>query len=256
MITISHPQGLLVVTHASQALLNFQLVSHWGNRITPHPSPETDVGASALFARSGFDDSGRPIEFDKQGRPVAFEALITEQREMFWRSSIHHAEFVGRYIQCLVSRLFSDQATYLSSDGHARFIVEEHDRQEGIRRTFAGEPRYRNVFSTPAHEANCAILGICDGISDHLIHGGKEVLRLPQRVFKEEHRQLELSPAGSGIWRLSPWPLIGRRLRVGCEGTLLGDSSFADGDAFRRGWLSGRKVWLSWTLLPTSGVTD
>ena len=250
MILYPVPNGWVAVRQSAHALLSFQLADHWGNRTTPRPAPRADVLAAVLLHDVGWDDREEPPRLASDGSPLAFDTLPEDEREALWSAAVERAAIRGRYVAYLVSHHVSQLAARYSTTPHPAFLATEAERCAALVGDLAADPRYRAALAPAADAANRAVVHLTDAIAVHLLRGETAPCDLGALPWREDGAVLTLEPAGMNAYRLSPWPLAGRRLTVHTEGRRLPTRTFADEGALSRAWTAAMTVRLSWTLLP------
>jgi hypothetical protein len=184
----------------TRAFLVFQIADHWGNRLTPRPSPRADVLAAALWIP--------------------------------WLSSAHSRGGVAAGMSCRYADLLATELA-LALVGQPRDADEIsllQQRGGALRAELLDEPAYRQVLLTPAHDANLAALTLSHRLVEIVLLGGSRSVSLPGLVRHDAATALEVRPAGPRAYRLRPWPLVGRRLDVHA------DLPGAEAGAARRVW--------------------
>lgn len=181
------------------ALAAFQLIDHWGNRHTPRPTPRADVLAAALL--SGF---GRLAS--QTATAEVLDALAARVRQ---------ATAAGRYVGVLVSELAGQFARGIES-----LDTWCHGQRQWRTQLLAElyrETRFRHIVDR-GHEINLAVLGLAHTIAARLAAGDPDAIELPGLPQRDGLVDLLVMPVAPGIWRMSPWPLAGRRLTIVTEG--------------------------------------
>jgi hypothetical protein len=255
---ILHPygNGLVAFSQSAHAFLAFQLAEHWGNRLTPRPSPRAEVLAAVLLHDAGWDGCEEPPRLAADGRPLAFDTLPSEERETVWESGVERAGLRGRYVAYLVSHHVSALATLNPENVHADFLARQDALRTHLRDDLALDPRYAAALAAGHDEVNRAVVRLADAIAVYLASGGEGTARLPGLPRRGGSSPLVLSEVSERTYRLRPWPLVGNRLAVSAEGRMLPARSFPDAASLATAWQEATTVRLTWTLLSTGVRSD
>ncbi|MFH1176905.1 MAG: DUF3891 family protein [Acidobacteriota bacterium] len=256
MILHPRPPGLAAISQSAHALLAFQLADHWGNRETPRPAPRAEVLAAVLLHDAGWDDAEDPPRLAPDGRPLAFDTFPGEEREALWTASIRTARARSRYAAYLVSHHVSLLASDYARQPHPGVLAREQARRERLRAELEREPAYSQLLETGADAVNRAVLRLCDGLAVHLARGADGRSELPGLHRRDGEVPIELRAVGERVYRLDPWPLIGRRLTVSAEARLLPSDRFPDETTLRAAWNAAPTVRLAWRLLAPGTRAD
>lgn len=249
MILHATSDGLVAIPQSAHAFLAFQLADHWGNRLTRRPSPRAEVLVAVLLHDLGWDGREDSPRLGRDGLPIAFDTLPDEEREPLWMASVERAALRGRYVAYLVSHHVTTLAKRSSQRPHRRFLASEEARRARLCAEMASDARYAAALSGRTDEINRAVVRLVDEIAVHLsqgTHGAVEMSDLPQRGGSAT---LTLEEIDTRVYRLHPWPLLGRRLDLHAEGLLLPGARFADEAALREAWSRASSVRLCWSLL-------
>jgi len=255
---ILHPygNGLVALAQSAHAFLAFQVAEHWGNRLTPRPSPRAEVLAAALLHDAGWDGREEPLRLAADGRPLAFDTLPSEEREVVWTSGVERAGLRGRYVAYLVSHHVSALATFNPDHVHRDFLARQDALRTRLRGELALDPRYAAALATGPDEVNRAVVRLADAIAVYLASGREGTERFPGLPRRGGSAPLVLSEVSERTYRLRPWPLVGNRLAVSAEGRLLPARSFPDEASLAAAWQEATTVRLTWTLLATGARSD
>lgn len=256
MILQAHAGGISAIAQSAHALVAFELASHWGNRITPRPSPRSEVLAAALLHDGGWDGREEPPRLAADGRPIAFDTAPTEEREELWTSAVERAAPRGRYVEYLVSQHVTHLARCHSREPHSTFLAREEERQRKLRDELERDARFRQCFSTGADELNRAVVRISDALAVHLCRGSSGTVEIPGWPGQHGEVPLRLSQDIARTYRLHPWPLVGRRLELHTEGRFLAGSRFKDEEELRQAWSAGKTHSLRWIVLAQGAPRD
>lgn len=245
MIVRSTADGLVLVTQSAHALLAFQLAEHWGNRITPRPSPRAEVLAAVLLHDAGWDHWDQYPQWDEAEGPLGFETWPSgEEREKLWRESLAHATQRGRYVEYLVGYHVLHLAETYSPNQHQEFVRELRQHLQRLREQLVQEPRFRQIQATGQDEVNRHIMRVVDALAIYLLRPPAR-WEIPEVPLKEGPASLQLIPAGPNLFRLHPWPFVGSRLTVRVEGYRLPTQAPVPKDT----WSQLPRVTLAFTLL-------
>ena len=256
MILHPYADGLVAMAQSVHAFLAFQVADHWGNRLTPRPSPRAEVLAAVLLHDAGWDGREEPLRLDADGRPLAFDTFPGAERAAIWNSAVERAGLRGRYVAYLVSHHVSTLAA-LSSEGiHREFLAQQERLRARLRDELVTDARYAGALATGPDEVNRAIVRLADAIAVHLACGREGAVRFPGLPRRGGSAHLALTQVAERSYRLRPWPLVGRRLVVTSEGRLLPARRFPDEASLGRAWQEAATVRLSWTLLATGAPSD
>lgn len=253
---ILHPtaDGCVAIAQSAHAFLAFQIAEHWGNRLTPRPSPRAETLAAVLLHDAGWDGREEP-RLDPDGRPVAFDTLPEGEHEAVWASAVERAGVRGRYVAYLVSHHVANLAESGSHHRHPEFVAAQQALRARLRDELASDRRYQTAFGSDADAVNRAVVRLADALAVHLARGAQGTTVLADLPRRDGVASLTLTQVAERTYRLRPWPLVGRRLDVTAEGRLLPASRFADAEALRAAWVAAPTVRLSWALLAT-GAAD
>jgi len=252
---ILHPfaDGFVAVLQSAHAFAAFQIAEHWGNRLTPRPSPRAEVLAAILLHDAGWDGRELP-RLDAQGRPVTFDTLGEDEHEGVWAASVERAAVFGRYAEYLVSHHVSSLAAMAGDERHRAFLADQEIRRERLRSELGDDPRYRATFDTGRDLVNRAVVRLADALAVHLIRGAAEKALLPGVPRRGGTAPLSVGRVAERTYRLHPWPLVGRRLDITTEGRLLVAPQFPDIPALHSAWAEAPTVRLTWTLCAPAEV--
>ena len=253
---ILHPlaDGFVGILQSAHAFAAFQIAEHWGNRLTPRPSPRPEVLAAVLLHEAGWD--GREVQrLDVQGRPLAFDTLPEDEHEKIWASSVERAAVLGRYPAYLVSHHVSNLAEMGGTERHRAFLVGQEELRERLRSELADDPRYRAALLTETDLVNRAVMRLADALAVHLTRGGENAL-FPSLPRRGGSVPLSVKPMAERAFRLRPWPLVGQRLDLTTEGRRLPAQRFPNEASLREAWERAPTVRLTWTLLATGTPVD
>ena len=220
------------------------------------PSPRPDVLAAVLLHDTGWDGTEDPPRLATDRRPVAFDTLPGPERETVWAATVERAAVRGRYVAYLVSHHVSTLAEMSREGAHRDFLAQQERFRARLRAELARDPRYAGVLSTPADEANRAIVRLTDAVAVHLASGRGETAHLPGVPRRGGSAPMAVQRIAEATYRLRPWPLLGQRLAVTAEGRRLSAGEFADQESLMRAWREAATVRLTWTLLAPGAASD
>jgi hypothetical protein len=252
---ILHPTagGCVAIAQSAHAFLAFQIAEHWGNRLTPRPSPRAETLAAVLFHDAGWDGREQP-RLDPDGRPVAFDTLPEEEHETVWAAAVECAGVRGRYVAYLVSHHVASLAESGPHHRHPEFVAAQQALRGRLREELAGDPRYRAALGSETDHVNRAVVRLSDALAVHLARGTPGTTVLADLPRRDGVAPLNLAQVAERTYRLRPWPLLGRRLDVTAEGRLLPAVHFPDEATLRAAWAAAPTVRLAWTLLSPAEV--
>jgi Protein of unknown function (DUF3891) len=255
---ILHPygDGLVAIAQSAHAFLAFQIAEHWGNRLTPRPSPRPEVLAAILLHDAGWDGREEPLRLADDGRPLAFDTVPGGEREALWASAVERAALRGRYVAYLVSHHVSMLAGFGVEGVHREFLARQEALRARLREELAADARYAAALGSGPDRINRSVVRLADAIAVHLATGQEGTARFPDLPRRGGTAPLALSKVAERTYRLRPWPLLGRRLAVATEGRLLTIGRFSDEPSLTAAWREAPIVRLSWTLLPTGAPLD
>ncbi|TAM46674.1 MAG: DUF3891 family protein [Acidobacteria bacterium] len=253
---IPHPTtgGVVAIAQSAHAFLAFQIAEHWGNRLTPRPSPRAETLAAVLLHDAGWDGREEP-RLGGDGRPLAFDTLPEDEREAVWAAAVERAGVRGRYVAYLVSHHVSSLAAFSPHHPHPEFLAAQEALRSRLRDDLAADPRYRAALAPEADQTNRAVVRLADALAVHLALGMQGTTVLADLPRRGGLAPLSLKSVADRTYRVRPWPLVGRRLDLSAEGRLLPAGRFADEAALRAAWAAAPTVRLAWTLLAT-GAAD
>lgn len=228
----------IAIPQASHAWLAWQVASHWGNRRFARPAPAADVLAAILLHDAGWDAYDAAPAVDRDGRPVTFDRMPVADHIPIWKRSLAAVEAYTPYAALIVAAHIVRLAEHKErdcaergDDGGAaairRFVEATAVRVAHIRARLAGDPRYAPFLDGPGWERNVALLAVCDRIAVHLCTGS-EAPFASELMICADGAPLRFEPVDGGVWRVSPWPLVGARLDLDAVGVELPASGCAD----------------------------
>jgi hypothetical protein len=256
MILHPYPPGAIAIPQSAHALLAFQVADHWGNRTTPRPAPRAEVLAAVLLHDAGWDGREEPARLAANGTPLAFDTLADDERESLWAAAVERAATRGRYVEYLVSHHVGYLAVGLSITPHQGFAAAEAARRDRLRALLTEDAAYRQLFQSGADEVNRAIVRLTDALAVHLARGARGTSGLQGLPQVGGPAELAMTEVGERVYRLRPWPLVGRRLTLHAEGRQLPRERFGDEAELRAAWESAPVRRLAWTLLSTGEAAD
>jgi hypothetical protein len=256
MILHPHDKGVVALLQSAHALVAFQIAEHWGNRLTPRPSPRPEVLVAVLLHDAGWDDREDPPRRAADGRLLAFDTIPGDEREAVWASAVERARVRGRYVAYLVSHHVSSLAALSPEGTHDEFLAHQESLRERLRGELVADPRYAAALSESADTVNRAVVRLADAIAVHLacgVHGNVHLRDLPRRGGSAP---LTLTQVAQRTYRVRPWPLVGQRLVVSAEGRVLESASFSDDVSLQAAWRRSPTVRITWTLLSSGAPSD
>ncbi len=255
MILHPYADGLVAIAQSAHAFLAFQVAEHWGNRLTPRPSPRAEVLAAVLLHDAGWDGREEP-RLDADGRPLAFDTFPSGDRAALWTSAVERAGLRGRYVAYLVSHHVSTLAGFNPERTDHEFLAHQEALRARLREELLVDARYAAALATGPDEVNRAVVRLADAIAVDLASGREGTVRLPGLPRRGGSVHLTLTQVAERTYRLRPWPLVGSRLEVTGEGRLLPAQRFPDEASLGRAWKAAATIRLSWKLLATGAPSD
>ncbi len=258
-----HPETALLIPQVSHAWMAWQLAAHWGNRDFPRPSPRPETLAAVLLHDSGWTDFDAAPRVDDGGRPLTFDRMPPEQHIPIWRSSVVRAAAHSRYSGLLVSAHFSGMARRKEADraangdaagSHlaAEFCAESARLEERWCAELGGDARYQGALDGAGRRVNARLLSACDAVSVRLCASMEGDFGIEAPDGDGEVVSVDVRADGGGRFRIRPWPLVGDRVRLHCEGRRPGRLRFSSEADLRSALDAAETVRLSFTLLRSS----
>lgn len=253
------PSGPYLIPQTSHSWLAWQIAEHWGNRRFARPSPRAEVLAAVLMHDSGWVEYDAVPSLDEHGRPRTFDRMEVGPHLDIWRRCVHHALFVSRYSALLVASHFASLAELKTKDLLDRgdtvsarsvqvFRAEMERLQAGWEEALSADPRYSPSLRGPGREANATLLASCDLASVQLCAGRDEGFTAWAVNPSGSTEEIAFERVGKAVWRLTPWPLEGERIRLQVEGRRLAELRFDSQDRLLAALQSAPVVRLSFTL--------
>ncbi len=244
--------GAWAISQASHSWMAWQLACHWGNRRFPRPAPWAEVAAAVLLHDGGWTEYDTAPGIDSDGRPVTFDRMEVGAHLNIWRSCVTRVAIHSRYAALLVAAHFAElarrkAAELLSSEDNAgarstqAFSAEMERLQDGWMEELKADARYDAVLEGRGRRVNSAVLGACDLMSVMLC--ASMPFSFPARALNRdgEMEDMTITTVSERVFKMSPWPFEGTRLKVHCEGRHLRNIRFPSVGAFREN-LSRAKV--------------
>lgn len=253
------PSGPYLIPQTSHSWLAWQIAEHWGNRRFARPSPRAEVLAAVLLHDGGWADFDAMPTLDENGRPRTFDRMEVVPHLDIWRRCVHRASFFSRYSALLVASHFATLAEMKTTDLLARgdtvaargvqvFRAEMERLQAGWEETLSTDARYSPALRGPGRDANAAILASCDRISVQLCAGREDDFTGWAVSPSGAAEEVGFERVGKNVWRVSPWPLEGERIRLQVEGRRLAEVRFDSQERLLAALQSAPVVRLSFTL--------
>lgn len=253
------PSGAYLIPQTSHSWLAWQLAEHWGNRRFARPSPRAEVLAAVLLHDSGWIDYDALPTVDEAGRPRTFDRMEVGPHLDIWRRCVHRASFFSRYSALLVASHFATLAEMKTTDLLSKgdtvaarsvqvFRAEMERLQAGWEEALSADPRYNPALRGTGREANATILASCDRVSVQLCAGREDDFTAWGLNPAGSVEELSFERLGKSVWRVSPWPFEGERLRIQVEGRRLAEVRFDSQERLLAAIQSAPVVRLSFTL--------
>jgi hypothetical protein len=241
----------------------WQIADHWGNRLFLRPAPRAEVLAAVLLHDAGWSEFDRSPGVDDDCRPITFNRMPPEKHLDIWRASVDRAESHSRYAGLLVASHFVSLADMkiadLSNRGE-RYVAERvqafkselQNLSKIWRGSLATDSRYEHALEGRGWHSNAALLTACDRIAVFLCAVLPRPFTADGVRANGETEQVVFESIDSRRLKVRPWPFIGDKVRLQCEGRRLGAQNFKNGEELRRALASAPTVRQSFTLLRPS----
>lgn len=236
--------GAWAIPQASHSWLAWQLASHWGNRRFARPVPRAEVIAAVLLHDCGWTEYDAAPGIDPEGRPVTFDRMDVGEHLNIWRTCVTRTAIHSRYAAFLVAAHFADMAGRKASEllglgdnGGARstqaFRAEMERLQDGWVEELGADSRYEKALGGQGRRVNAGVLAACDLVSVMLC--ASMPFQYPVRAISSggQVEELTITPVSDRLFKMSPWPFEGTRLKVHCEGRHLRTVRFGSVQAFQ-----------------------
>ncbi len=243
--------GAWAIPHASHSWLAWQLASHWGNRRFARPVPRAEVIAAVLLHDGGWAEYDAAPGIDSDGRPVTFDRMAVTEHLDIWRTCVTRTAINSRYSALLVAAHFAELAGRKAAEllgsgdtGGARstqaFRAEMERLQDGWIEELKADARYETALDGPGRCVNAAVLAGCDLVSVMLC--ASMPFPFPVRAINSdgEIEELTITTVSDRVFKMSPWPFEGTRLKVHCEGRYLRSVRFPSVRAFQEDLMRAR----------------
>ncbi len=216
----------VLVTQASHAWLAWQLADHWGNRRFARPAPRPEVLAAVQLQAIGFCELDERPTLDPGGRPSTLAGLPDADLVAAWRSSLRRLALCSRYAALLAAAHFEAVAASRShitpSAELDQFLAGTSATIERWQGELTGEARYQPFLEGPTLNANLRLLAASLELATRLCGGPGEPFTVEVCDADGEPLEVLFSWLDRQTLRGRPWPFAGDRVRVRCEGKLLG----------------------------------
>ncbi len=257
--------GAWAISQPSHSWLAWQLASHWGNRRFARPAPRGEVMAAVLLHDGGWSDFDVAPGIDPEGRPVTFDRMAVGKHLDVWRMSVTRTAIHSRYAALLVAAHFAELAGRKASEllglgdtGGARstqaFRAEMERLQDGWIEELKADARYADVLEREGRRVNASVLAACDLLSVMLC--ASMPFQFPVRAItaKGEIEELKITTVSDRVFKMSPWPFEGTRLKVHCEGRHLRSVRFPSVQAFQEDLVRARVERLAFEFVRPGSV--
>jgi len=243
--------GAWVIPQASHSWLAWQLASHWGNRRFPRPVPRAECGAAVLLHDCGWTEYDVAPAIDSEGRPVTFDRMAVVEHLDIWRASVARTAIHSRYASLLVAAHFADLAQRKASDllasgdtAGARltqaFRAEMERLQDGWIEELEIDARYDKALEGEGRKINAAVLAACDLISVMLCASIPFTIPVHGVNSTSKIEELKITSVEERVFKMSPWPFEGTRIKVHCEGRHLRTIRFSSLEVFHETLMRSR----------------
>ena len=243
--------GAWAISQASHSWLSWQLACHWGNRQFRRPAPWAEVVAAVLLHDGGWTEYDAAPGIDSEGRPVTFDRMEVGTHLQIWRSCVTRTAIHNRYGALLVAAHFAELAGRKTTDllasgdnSGARstqaFRAEMERLQDGWMEDLKADARYEAALEGSGRRVNAGVLGACDLVSVMLC--ASMPFPFPVRAINREGdmEAMTITTVSDRVFKMSPWPFEGTRLKVHCEGRYLRSVRFPSVRAFREDLIRAR----------------
>ena len=255
--------GPYAIQQSSHAWLAWQIACHWGNRRFSRPAPRAEVLAAVLLHDVGWSQYELTPGIDAAGRPETFDTMPVASHLKIWRNCVSHAAGFNRYAGLLVAGHFADlaerkTAVHLEQSDTAAarsvqsFRAEMERLQAGWSEELAVDARYEHALSGPGKETNVRVLAACDMIS--VVFCAELPSPFTMQVMGEQGslETIRVTEVSDRVFRMSPWPLEGDRLKIHVEAHHLRRSTFSSVADYREAMNAAPVVRLAFTFMRPS----
>ncbi len=243
--------GTWAIPQASHSWLAWQLASHWGNRRFARPTPRAEVITAVLLHDGGWTDYDAAPGIDQEGRPVTFDRMAVGEHLDVWRASVTRTAIHSRYAALLVAAHFADLAGRKASEllgfgdtSGARstqaFRAEMERLQDGWVEELKADARYDDALEGEGRRVNAGVLAACDLVSVMLCASMPFQYPVSAITAKGKIEELKITTVSDRVFKMSPWPFEGTRLKVHCEGRYLRSVRFPSVQAFQEDLMRAR----------------
>lgn len=254
MIRAETETGWILIRHPDHALLAGEFAEAWGNEVFPRPEPfdrlclavaHHDDGWTARDAAPVLTPDGKPEGFTKAlvGAYSAFEEIdlpaYLAVRGEATRAAAELDPLAGVLISMHTVNLLTEQADIdtiapAHRAAHAEFIAGQRAWQEDTARA--------EGFSPEMLKRGFEFLQCCDNLSLIVCAALDRVatLRHAHPDSGGRPRELTCTPAGSGEWRVSPWPFGPRRIELDLPYRAIEGKAFSSEADYRAAFAAAR----------------
>lgn len=235
--------GAWAIPQASHSWLAWQFASQWGNRRFLRPAPRAEVSAAVLLHDGGWTEYDAAPGIDPEGRPVTFDRMPVTDHLDIWRACVTRTAIHSRYSALLVAAHFADlgerKAADLLANGDTAgarstqaFKAEMERLQDGWVEDLQTDARYETALNGQGRRVNASVLAACDLVSVML--SASMPFQYPVRAINSDGmtEELAITEISDRVFKLSPWPFEGSKLKVHCEGRHLRSVRFPSVEAF------------------------
>ena len=218
----------LVIRQVAHAQLAWQIADHWGNRAVARPRPRAETVTAILLHDAGWAEAERVPHIEPSGSLVPFDRMPTHLHLDIWQRSITIASQFSAFIGLLVAEhhhwlaRFKQGATEDERRLLAELVAWIEERTGRWRTELQEDPRFAEALAEPTWGIDRRLMAACDTMAVHLCAGWDGPATLPAVSRKAEEIEVHAERIAPDAWRLRPWPLVGRRLTVTCEGRVVG----------------------------------
>jgi len=178
---------------------------------------------------------------DSEGRPVTFDRMAVVEHLDIWRACVARTAIHSRYPALLVAAHFGDLAdrkasALLASGDNAGarlaqvFRAEMERLQDGWLEDLENDSRYERALVGAGRKINASVLAACDAISVMLCASIPFSYPVDAVTSEGEVEELSITSLEDRIFKMSPWPFEGTRIKVHCEGRHLRTTRFSSAE--------------------------
>lgn len=273
MLRAKTPTGWILIRHPDHAALAGEFASLWGNDRFRIPQPSADViegirrhddGWAARDERPLVTRQGRPSAFgaDLVGKYTAFEEIDLPEYlgvrgnalEIVARDNPYAAILISLHT-CNLLTEHADRST-IKPDELPRldaFVARQRHRQLELRAECASKGTYLDEDLTVDRlTEHFRVLQACDNLSllSCVDYPGPATLLHPLPLNNGETQTVDVLRVGPRVFRLQPWPFLGRNHAFTIRGRAVRGDTFGSHEELQQAYGAGEPVTLSVELFP------